>query len=152
MHPFSWLFLTILYMTGIVYCSLRPAHAFHFWFLNADILNFLHIPAYAGLEFFLFFTLRNFLISLTGGHLPQTCKQIVFDTPQLTIIAYKFLFLSFLIAVLFGVLNEFIQAHVPGRDFSVADMVRNAFGAGLMAAGIWKWERLKWKAFSTFNP
>jgi hypothetical protein len=38
----------------------------------------------------------------------------------------------FTLVVLFGILNEFVQATTPGREFSVADMLRNALGAGLV--------------------
>lgn len=35
----------------------------------------------------------------------------------------------FVIACCFGIFNEFVQLHVPGRSFSVKDMAVNAFAA-----------------------
>ncbi len=75
------------------------------------VLNFLHIPAYSVLAFFLIQTLHGHALSWkTGG---ERCV----------------LFLVFGLAVSFGILNEFVQASVPGREFSLGDMLRNALGA-----------------------
>jgi len=45
---------------------------------------------------------------------------------------------TWIAVTLFGVLNEFIQLHVPGRFFSIGDMINNAFGAlvGILVAGV----------------
>ena len=74
--------------------------------------EFLHIPAYAGLTFLWIMTLRM-----------QEHKNTK---------AQKIMFLSFIISVSYGILNEFVQLHVPGREFSTGDMMRNALGAGIV--------------------
>lgn len=71
-----------------------------------QLLDFAHFPIYA---------LLTFLIV------------VAFDDFR-----FFFLFTALTIAVLFGILNEFVQLHVPGREFSFKDMLVNAAGALLV--------------------
>ena len=48
----------------------------------------------------------------------------------------------FILATLYGVLNEFVQAGVPGRFFSIEDMLRNAIG---VFVGLWVVSRKRWQ-------
>lgn len=114
----SWVIVTFLYMLGIVLSSLIPGGGGvekEPGFLDI-VCNYLHIPAYAGLTFLLFFVVRNFAFQYKISALTQA-RQMA---------------LVFMLAVLYGILNEFVQAHVPDRSFSYADMCRNALGAGGM--------------------
>ena len=43
--------------------------------------------------------------------------------------AFHFQVIAFVLASACGVFNELIQLHVPGRSYSVKDMLVNAFGA-----------------------
>lgn len=102
LHKFNYRFITILYMSLIVYSSLQPEVSRHSNQVSRAIHNFLHIPVYALLAYFL---LKCF--SKTS---PKT-----------------FIF-AFSIAFLFGVINEMIQGHVPGRSSSVTDALLNGIG------------------------
>ncbi len=66
-------------------------------------LDFAHFPVYAILTFLLW---------------------AVFDS-----IKFSYQIIVFMIAFFFGVFNEFVQLHVPGRSFSIKDMAVNALGA-----------------------
>ena len=70
--------------------------------------SLLHIPAYTGLTILLILSFRDPLIRFK-----------------------KALAISFVIAVVFGVINEFIQAGIPGRTYSVIDMINNGIGAAI---------------------
>lgn len=94
--------ITIIYMSLIVYSSLQPDVNKHSSQLFRDIHNFLHIPAYALLTYFL---LKCFA--------KTSSKSLIF---------------AFSIAFLFGVINELIQAYVPGRTASVSDALFNGIG------------------------
>ena len=116
----TWILLTIVYMSGILFMSLQPGadlkspHSV----IIEYVKNFLHFPVYGGLGFLL---MRSF----SSAEWPAQLY-------------------SFLIAVGFGILNEFVQAVVPYRYYSVDDMIVNALGAGivilLIGKGGWKIE------------
>ena len=107
--PKTWILLTIVYMSGILFMSLQPGSdpksAEHSVVIE-NIKNFLHFPAYGSLGFLL---MRSF-----------------------NSVAWPARLYSFFIAVGFGILNEFVQAMVPYRYCSVDDMVVNALGAGVV--------------------
>ena len=69
------------------------------------LLDFAHLPIYFLLTLLIIFGVNSFEL--------------------------RFQIAVFLIAAGFGVLNEYIQVHVPGRSFSVSDMLVNALGAFL---------------------
>jgi len=51
---------------------------------------------------------------------------------------------ALLIAVIYGILDEFHQIPIPGRGFAVMDIVCNATGASIAAgvtAASWRWRR-----------
>src|SRR6056297_1552962 len=110
MTKYIFLTITIIYTAGILWFSFFPDHsvpsAVFSW--GKVVRNFLHIPAYTGLAGLLALTAIGFRV-VKKDHLPLDVA-----------------LWSFCVATLFGVLNEFIQATVPGRYFSVADMLRNA--------------------------
>ena len=115
--PTQWLWCSLLYITGILCSSLQQGSPESTSILSA-VFNFLHIPAYSGLTFLLFGTLYTY----AAHH-------------KMMVPNYRLLYLSsFIIAVIYGVLNEFVQANIPGRTFGVDDMARNALGAGLSLA------------------
>ena len=102
-----WLALTAIYMAAIVISSLQPAKVFGRHTASKEIfLNVLHIPAYALLMYML---VRCWLVANR-----------------------RVLILAFVIAVVFGALNECIQALVPGRTASVNDALMNVIGAGVI--------------------
>lgn len=72
------------------------------------VLDFAHFPVYSFLTLLLFLAFRSF--------------------------KFRFQMIIFLMATFFGIFNEFVQLHVPGRSFSVKDMVVNALGALLTLA------------------
>ena len=101
----GYILITLLYMMIISYLSLRPvSQGYHGSIAQQAVFNFLHIPAY-GLLFYLI--LRSFSSAGVGAYL-----------------------FSFTIAVLFGVINEYLQSFVPGRYASVTDALLNGAGSG----------------------
>lgn len=102
---------------------------------RAMFMDFLHIPVYSLLTYFLIQSLRSESAAAvfpvgTGSvqvekSLPEVCR-------GLWIVGCGLFFAAFTIAVLFGVLNEYVQSITPGREFSVADMLRNALGAAII--------------------
>lgn len=89
-------------MSLIAYSSLQPEVSKHTNQASRAIHNFLHIPVYALLTYFL---LKCF--SKTSS------KTFIF---------------AFVIVFLFGVINEIIQGYVPGRIASVTDALLNGIG------------------------
>lgn len=102
LRKFNYRFITLLSMSLIVYSSLQPEVSKHTNQASRAIHNFLHIPTYALLAYFL---LKCF--SKTSS------KTFIF---------------AFGVAFLFGVINEMIQGHVPGRTASVTDALLNGIG------------------------
>jgi len=84
------------------------------------VMNLLHIPAYSLLTYFFLRTASAECASTpgSGDGIPGRTTFMISA-------------LVFTAAVCFGIFNEFVQAHVPGREFSIGDMLRNALGAGL---------------------
>ena len=106
-----WFTATVIYMSGILWCSTWPGsdkQSGHYSVAVENFKNFLHFPAYGGLAWLWIKTFNS--------------------------VGFRALALSFLIAVSWGVLNEFVQSHTPNRYFSVEDMMVNALGAGLTLA------------------
>lgn len=143
-----YLSVLVVYAAGILCFSLLPDHsgAEPENLLRQMVFNFLHIPAYAGLAVLMILSFlkplenggsvavgfcrdrrprRSVISGVPGGHALHPLRRNVG-------------ILVFTAATLFGVLNEFIQAHVPGRFFSIGDMINNAFGAlvGILVAGV----------------
>ncbi len=83
-------------------------------FLNPQLHNLLHVPAYALLTFLWIRTLSP--LSRPPG---------------------RVLAVAFLIAVGYGALDEVHQAFVPGRLLSLTDASLNALGAGITVAATW---------------
>lgn len=84
-------------------------------FVN-NVLDFAHFPVYCVLTLLLLnvFSQANFFSQAT----------------------------VFAIACCFGIFNEFVQLHVPGRSFSVKDMAVNSFAA-LVTIGYLRYSRKK---------
>lgn len=126
------LLITVLYASGIVWASLQPGDQVNQWMgWWAVASSLLHIPAYAGLAWLLLLTVR--------AHDQYT--QAVMG---------KVGWAVFVFAVIFGVMNEYIQALVPGRDFSVGDMMFNALGALIGLAVSFKKKKGAWHLFLFF--
>ena len=90
-------------------------HLLEFLLLPPTLQNLLHIPVYGLLAF-----------------LWQWCLNAYMEARRATTLA-------FLITVVFGVFQEWVQSLVPGRFGSVTDVVFNTIGAGL---GLWLFNRL----------
>jgi VanZ family protein len=73
-----------------------------------NIQNLLHLPLYAGLTL-----LWLWVLPLWISH-----RQIIYTV-------------AFLLAAVYGVVDEFHQLHVPGRYASLVDISLNMLGAGL---------------------
>ncbi|MFA5261477.1 MAG: VanZ family protein [Candidatus Omnitrophota bacterium] len=116
-----WLVLTFSYMLAILWSSTIPSSSDTEGFSKRGlVMDLLHIPAYSILAYFFLRTFCAFrLLSKDTGSLPFMSQVLVIQV---------FVFTA---AVCFGIFNEFVQAHVPGREFSIGDMLRNALGAGL---------------------
>jgi VanZ family protein len=59
---------------------------------------------------------------------------------------------AFVIAVVYGVSDEFHQSFVPGRTPDVADVVADAVGAALALAAAWAWAILLGRRASMPRP
>lgn len=97
--------LSGMFMAGILYTSTMPAPKVDPGaqsFVD-NVLNFAHFPIYAVLTLIL-------LLSFCSFEFPCQVS-------------------AFLIAVFFGIFNEFVQLHTPNRSFSFSDMCVNAAGA-----------------------
>jgi|GEM_PF-1903764 len=110
----------VAYMAVILIGASVPAdgdteHLLEFLLLPPTLQNLLHIPVYGLLAF-----------------LWRWCLNAHMEARRATILA-------FLIAVVFGVFQEWVQSLVPGRFGSVTDVVFNTIGAGL---GLWVFSRL----------
>ena len=103
----------LVYMVLILIGASVPAdgdtepHLLEFLLLPPTLQNLLHIPVYGLLAF-----------------LWRWCLNAYMEARRATILA-------FLITVLFGVFQEWVQSMVPGRFGSVTDVVFNTIGAGL---------------------
>ena len=130
----SWLLLTIAYMLAVLWSSTVPSSSDTTGFSRRGlVMDLLHIPAYSVLAYFFLQTLSAFRFlskNTVESHHPgdKTDVEKFFSLTN-HVRTTQILVLS--AAVCFGVLNEFVQAHIPGREFSVGDMLRNALGAGL---------------------
>ena len=111
----------LVYMVLILIGASVPAdgdtepHLLEFLLLPPTLQNLLHIPVYGLLAF-----------------LWRWCLNAYMEARRATILA-------FLITVVFGVFQEWVQSMVPGRFGSVTDVVFNTIGAGL---GLWLFNRL----------
>ena len=103
-RPFG-IILSGMFMAAILYTSTMPAPKVDptAQVLVDNVLNFAHFPIYAVLTFIL-------LLSFCSFEFPCQVS-------------------AFLIAVFFGIFNEFVQLHTPNRSFSFSDMFLNAAGA-----------------------
>ncbi|MFP4473264.1 MAG: VanZ family protein, partial [Candidatus Omnitrophota bacterium] len=114
---YIFLTTTLIYALGILWASIQPETLplipDVIYTLGDAFRNFLHIPAYFGLAALLFTTMKHYK-GRAGGLIPDHIARW-----------------SFWIPVCYGIINEFVQSHVPGRTFSIGDMLRNALGAFL---------------------
>ena len=104
-----WLYLTVAYMLAVLYVSTVPGvdpEAGSYSPQMEAFKNFLHFPAYGLMSFLL---LRSF-----------------------SKVEIKAKVAAFLMATGWGILNEFVQAQVPNRYWSLEDMCVNALGAGVV--------------------
>jgi len=107
LNKISWFFITVVYMIVLIYVSTKPAAEGHTPSTAEQVAhNLCHIPAYAILFYFLMhcFTAFNFVAQTS----------------------------SFVVTVVFGAVNEWLQSFIPSRTASVSDIMLNAVGAGLM--------------------
>ena len=106
-RPFG-IILSGMFMAVILYTSTMPAPKVDptAQVLVDNVLNFAHFPIYAVLTFIL-------LLSFCSFEFPCQVS-------------------AFLIAVFFGIFNEFVQLHTPNRSFSFSDMCVNACGSLFM--------------------
>ena len=153
---YKFLLLTLIYAAGIMWFSFQPDYSTEAQAsgLRQMVMNFLHIPAYAGLAGLMVLTFGVWKIEDRVEKIEDRAekredrKEKMEDRHEkvenrlsgldfkvfLSSIFYSPFSLIFLIATGYGIVNEFIQAGVPGRSFSIGDMVRNALGAMI---GIW---------------
>ncbi|MCB9757438.1 MAG: VanZ family protein [Candidatus Omnitrophica bacterium] len=102
---YIWLILAGLFMALVLYSSTQPTpqvSGISQSFVD-HMLNYAHIPIYSVLTFLLLFSFCSF----------DFRRQIA----------------AFVVAVLFGILNEWVQQYIPGRSCSVDDVLNNALGA-----------------------
>jgi VanZ family protein len=97
--------LVLLYMAGIFALSSLPGRELARFGLSAYLFNAAHAPLYAGLAL----TTLWALLGPTG--------------PRCVLVAA--------IVMAFAISDEWHQAHVPGRFFSLADLWTDALGAGV---------------------
>ena len=102
----SWLGITLLYMAYVTYLSTLPGDTVSKWGLQELLTNLMHVPMYSALAFFVLKTLGKFSVS-TG-------------------------IIAFMVSVSYGIFNEYLQAQIPSRTFSIGDMFLNTLGATLM--------------------
>lgn len=100
-----WSFCTLIYLALLTFASLKPPAATQVHSTVREVLhNLTHLPAYAILTYFLFVTAR----------------------------AVRLRFNPYLAAVLaafaFGILMEYLQSLVPGREPSLMDVGLNTVG------------------------
>lgn len=146
---YKFFFLTIVYSGGILWFSFQSGDEMA-WPWMAGLSDLLHIPAYFGLAWLMMLSLSYVSYgerrTEDGGQIREKetqktrCRDFsVLRTPCLTGRQASSVFV-FLTATVYGVINEFVQAGVPGRFFSVGDMLRNALGAGL---AVWLFRRFR---------
>ena len=103
----SFILITALYMVGLCLFSLKLGSHNHEAGVASQVFsNFLHIPAYAILAYLILHSFSAFSL--------------------------KMYVISFIIAALFGVFNEFLQLLVPSRTASLADVILNGTGASFL--------------------
>ncbi|HSV43383.1 MAG TPA: VanZ family protein [Candidatus Bathyarchaeia archaeon] len=139
--------MTIVYSGGILWFSFQPGEEVAWSWMGA-LGDLLHIPAYFGLAWLMMLSYVGYGERRTDngerkrrdeGRITEKRKDPMrsFD---LAVLRTPPSVLIFLTATVYGVINEFIQAGVPGRFFSVGDMLRNALGAGL---AVWLFRRVR---------
>ncbi len=98
--------ITFFYMSGILYYSLQSSKAGHGGVARDVFNNFLHIPVYGVLAYFILNCFSSFKV--------------------------KIYFLTFIIATLYGIIIEFSQSFIPGRVSSLMDISLNTIGIILL--------------------
>lgn len=115
-----WALAGLAYMAALFALSAIPDHGsgpgHRVMFLPPDLHNLLHLPAYLGLAWL---WARCFLAGGRG-----------------LVAAWA---LGALVATAYGVLDEWHQFYVPGREASVTDMLMNAAGAALAFPLLRRW-------------
>lgn len=102
---YIWLIFAGFFMAFVLYSSTQPAPKFDGVsqsFMD-HVLDYSHIPIYALLTFLLLLAFCSF--------------------------DYRRQMAAFMIAVLFGILNEVVQQYIPGRFCSSQDIINNAIGS-----------------------
>ncbi len=100
----TYIIITLAYMLLIAYISLQPVpQGYHSGTAQQAVNNFLHIPAYALLAYFI----HKCLLS---------SKVYSYIVPAI-------------IAISFGAILELLQAAIPGRTASPMDIALNTTGA-----------------------
>ncbi len=102
---YIWLIFVGFFMALVLYSSTQPTpqvSGINQSFVD-HVLDYAHIPIYSVLTFLLLLSFCSF----------DFRRQAV----------------AFMVAVLFGVLNEWVQQYIPGRSCSIHDVINNALGA-----------------------
>jgi VanZ family protein len=106
--------ITVAYMAILTMISIQPISKDIGCGMSRQILNnILHIPVYGLLTFLLI----KSMVTVTEG-----------DCHHATNFKHVYL-VSFLIAVSFGLVNEYLQSFVPSRSCSLSDALLNAAGS-----------------------
>lgn len=112
---FLWLWVpALVYMAGIFFVSAMSDPP-----MPSDVPDVsLHGLAYFGLSALL---IRAFAGGAWSG------------------VTRRALLLGFLVAVVYGVTDEWHQLYVPGRHADLRDLRADAIGAGIAAMAVWAW-------------
>ncbi len=115
--PLLTLSAALAYMALVYFLAELPGylHVESDGWLRAMLWNLLHIPLYAGLAFIW-----------------------MFPASFLSIRPVKRSYLVLGICIVFGLVDEWHQMHIPTRSASILDIALDAAGAGL---GIWLYRR-----------
>lgn len=104
----GWLVIALVYTAVIFLLSLRPCGSVTRSLLKEILQNFMHVPLYAGLAFFLVFALRQFLIGI-----------------------YPYIY-TLIIGISVAFADEYLQSFTPGRTVSKMDIMLDLAGTCLV--------------------
>ena len=159
-----WPLITITYMLGILWSSLRPELHQKHDVVRETVHNGLHVPAYMGLTFLLVCTfqaneksfvsimesMKRRFSRIIGNNLKRhddkntTASATIRDRSapiRVKNVNFFITMWTFIISASWGWINEIVQSHVPGRTCSVSDEVLNIIGTGLSLILI---KKIKW--------
>jgi VanZ family protein len=107
----------LAYMAGVFFLSSLPGSQLRRLGLPSALLDFGHIPLFAGLAW-----------ATLWAVLGPAALRVVWVAS---------------LCLAFGVLDEWHQTFVPGRSFSGWDLAADSLGIGIgMAIGLWAWPSL----------